>query len=107
MEFHFIFAGAFLNFFVFGYHKIFISINLTFCFFYKHNIFDTQYKFLIKDLQNVNRSVTPWLIICLHSPWYNTNKAHQREVEEVELRTLMEDVVRDIFVFHFLCIFFY
>lgn len=29
------------------------------------------------DLKKVDRSRTPWLIVVLHAPWYNTNHAHQ------------------------------
>lgn len=36
-----------------------------------------QYKWLQSDLKKVDRSVTPWLIVVLHAPWYNTNHAHQ------------------------------
>jgi Icc-related predicted phosphoesterase len=54
-----------------------------------------QYQFLLDDLNSVDRSVTPWLVVCLHAPWYNTNAAHQREDEEVELRSLMEDLVHE------------
>ncbi|XP_073392097.1 purple acid phosphatase 18 isoform X2 [Physcomitrium patens] len=36
-----------------------------------------QYKWLQSDLDKVDRSRTPWLIAVLHTPWYNTNHAHQ------------------------------
>ncbi|KAJ4766745.1 Purple acid phosphatase [Rhynchospora pubera] len=47
-----------------------------------------QYKWLVSDLAKVDRSVTPWLIVLLHAPWYNTNTAHQGEGEK--MRKAME-----------------
>ncbi|KAJ4819468.1 Purple acid phosphatase [Rhynchospora pubera] len=47
-----------------------------------------QYKWLVSDLSKVDRSVTPWLIVLLHAPWYNTNEAHQGEGED--MRKAME-----------------
>ncbi|KAH7680635.1 Acid phosphatase protein [Dioscorea alata] len=42
-----------------------------------------QYKWLVSDLKKVNRERTPWLIVLLHAPWYNTNSAHQGEGESM------------------------
>jgi hypothetical protein len=36
---------------------------------------------LQKELASVDRTVTPWLIISLHAPWYNSNSAHQGDGE--------------------------
>ncbi len=36
---------------------------------------------LRRDLAAVDRSRTPWLIVGLHAPWYNSNTAHQGEGE--------------------------
>lgn len=47
-----------------------------------------QYKWLQADLARVNRARTPWLIVLLHAPWYNTNTAHQGEGEK--MRQAME-----------------
>ncbi|PIA59007.1 hypothetical protein AQUCO_00400097v1 [Aquilegia coerulea] len=47
-----------------------------------------QYKWLQADLAKVNRQKTPWLVVLLHAPWYNTNTAHQGEGES--MRTAME-----------------
>ncbi|XP_028070673.1 purple acid phosphatase 2-like [Camellia sinensis] len=35
-----------------------------------------QYQCLAEELPKVNRSETPWLIVLMHSPWYNSNKYH-------------------------------
>ena len=50
-----------------------------------------QYKWLEKDLANVDRSVTPWLVAVWHAPWYSTYKAHYREAEC--MRVAMEDLL--------------
>ncbi|CAM9192450.1 unnamed protein product [Choristocarpus tenellus] len=39
----------------------------------------TQYNWLVKDLESADRSVTPWVVVVMHCPWYNTNLAHQLE----------------------------
>jgi hypothetical protein len=28
-----------------------------------------QYQWLAADLAQVDRAVTPWLVVCLHAPW--------------------------------------
>uniref|UniRef100_A0A1J3ECL3 Purple acid phosphatase n=1 Tax=Noccaea caerulescens TaxID=107243 RepID=A0A1J3ECL3_NOCCA len=40
-----------------------------------------QYEWLKKDLEKVDRSVTPWLVATWHPPWYSTYTAHYREAE--------------------------
>ena len=36
-----------------------------------------QYEWLEKDLaKNFDRSVTPWLVVAFHAPWYNSVAAH-------------------------------
>lgn len=50
-----------------------------------------QYKWLQADLASVNRAITPWLIVLLHAPWYNTNTAHQGEGEK--MRQAMEPLL--------------
>ena len=50
-----------------------------------------QYKWLQSDLARVDRTKTPWLIVLLHAPWYNTNEAHQGEGES--MRKAMESLL--------------
>ncbi|KAF9595067.1 hypothetical protein IFM89_036526 [Coptis chinensis] len=50
-----------------------------------------QYKWLVADLARVNREKTPWLVVLLHAPWYNTNTAHQGEGES--MRKAMEHLL--------------
>ncbi|RWR74571.1 purple acid phosphatase 15 isoform X1 [Cinnamomum micranthum f. kanehirae] len=57
-----------------------------------------QYRWLERDLANVDRSVTPWLIATWHPPWYTSYKAHYREVEcmRVEMEELLYSYGVDI-----------
>ncbi|XP_061338990.1 purple acid phosphatase 22-like [Gastrolobium bilobum] len=50
-----------------------------------------QYKWLQSDLATIDRKRTPWVIVLLHAPWYNTNKAHQGEGES--MRKAMEELL--------------
>lgn len=50
-----------------------------------------QYKWLESDLARVNRKKTPWILVLLHVPWYNTNTAHQGEGES--MRQTMEELL--------------
>jgi hypothetical protein len=50
-----------------------------------------QYRWLERDLKQVDRSVTPWLIASWHSPWYNSYKSHYQELEC--MRQEMEDLL--------------
>lgn len=38
-----------------------------------------QYNWFTEELQKVNRTATPWLILMYHRPFYNSNTAHQGE----------------------------
>lgn len=50
-----------------------------------------QYKWLANDLAKINRSRTPWVVVLLHAPWYNSNLAHQGEGES--MRVAMEEML--------------
>lgn len=50
-----------------------------------------QYKWLERDLGNVDRSITPWLVVTWHPPWYSSYEAHYREAEC--MRVEMEDLL--------------
>ena len=38
-----------------------------------YNASSVQYKWLAADLKAVDRSKTPWLVVSMHAPWYNSN----------------------------------
>lgn len=44
-----------------------------------------QYKWLEEELPKVNRSETPWLIVLVHSPWYNSYNYHYMEGETMRV----------------------
>ncbi|KAA8536064.1 hypothetical protein F0562_028542 [Nyssa sinensis] len=44
-----------------------------------------QYQWLFEELPKVNRSETPWLIVLMHSPWYNSNNYHYMEGETMRV----------------------
>ncbi|KAL5819221.1 hypothetical protein ACOSQ4_023063 [Xanthoceras sorbifolium] len=44
-----------------------------------------QYNWLEQELPKVNRAETPWLIVLLHSPWYNSNGYHYMEGESMRV----------------------
>ncbi|KAH9674690.1 putative purple acid phosphatase 20 [Citrus sinensis] len=52
-----------------------------------------QYKWLEADLNKVDRGKTPWIVVLIHAPWYNTNTAHQGEVESEGMRKAMEGLI--------------
>ncbi|XP_027160129.1 purple acid phosphatase 2 [Coffea eugenioides] len=44
-----------------------------------------QYKWLEGEFLKVNRSETPWLIVLMHSPWYNSYNYHYMEGETMRV----------------------
>ncbi|KAH6822788.1 purple acid phosphatase 18 [Perilla frutescens var. hirtella] len=44
-----------------------------------YDVQSDQYNWLKADLSQVNRGRTPWILVLLHVPWYNSNEAHQGE----------------------------
>jgi len=40
-----------------------------------------QHRWLLRDLASVDRAKTPWLVVMMHAPWYNTNRGHRGEAE--------------------------
>ena len=40
-----------------------------------------QYAWLQKDLSSIDRTVTPWVFVNTHAPWYSTNTVHQGDGE--------------------------
>ncbi|XP_062018579.1 purple acid phosphatase-like [Rosa rugosa] len=44
-----------------------------------------QYNWLEEELPKVNRTETPWLIVLVHSPWYNSYNYHYMEGETMRV----------------------
>ena len=45
--------------------------------FFVYSSGSAQYNWLQADLAKVDRTKTPWLLVIIHAPWYNSNSAHQ------------------------------
>ncbi|KAJ3687123.1 hypothetical protein LUZ61_016287 [Rhynchospora tenuis] len=45
-----------------------------------------QYSWLQSELKKVNRTVTPWLIVLMHAPWYSSYKSHYMEGETMRVQ---------------------
>ena len=44
-----------------------------------------QHAWLQADLRSIDRSKTPWVIVVMHVPWYNSNSGHRAEGEVMRL----------------------
>ena len=49
-----------------------------------------QYEWLVKELEGVDRTVTPWLLCMIHCPLYNTFHHHYRDIQLVKGREYLE-----------------
>ncbi|KAI7751662.1 hypothetical protein M8C21_004094, partial [Ambrosia artemisiifolia] len=78
-------SNLYYSFDVVGTHIIMLGSYTDF------SVDSDQYMWLTNDLAKVDRSVTPWLIVLLHAPWYNSNMAHQGEGES--MRLAMEELL--------------
>ncbi|KAF8691906.1 hypothetical protein HU200_040023 [Digitaria exilis] len=56
-----------------------------------YNHTGAQYSWLERDLQMVDRQVTPWVVAAWHPPWYNSYSSHYQEFEC--MRQEMEDLL--------------
>lgn len=52
-----------------------------------------QYKWLVQDLDAIDRGRTPWLIVMFHAPFYNSNFAHHNEMQALIMRDSMEELL--------------
>ena len=43
----------------------------------------SQYEWLVKELGEVNRNATPWLLVSIHCPMYNTFKWHRHDEQSL------------------------
>ncbi|KAL5557614.1 hypothetical protein UlMin_039850 [Ulmus minor] len=48
--------------------------------------YTSQYQWLEQELKKVDRNKTPWLIVLVHSPWYNSNNYHYMEGESMRVQ---------------------
>lgn len=78
-------SNLYYSFEVAGTHIIMLGSYTDF------DVDSAQYKWLEADLAQVDRKKTPWILVLLHAPWYNTNTAHQGEGES--MRQAMEELL--------------
>ncbi|KAK8954052.1 Purple acid phosphatase 10 [Platanthera zijinensis] len=50
-----------------------------------YGTYTPQNNWLLEELPKVNRSETPWLIVLMHSPWYNSYDYHYMEGESMRV----------------------
>lgn len=79
-------GNSFYSFETAGAHIIFLNPYST------TNEGSVQHQWLISDLESVDRNITPWVIVVMHCPWYNSNTAHYNEQQTVLMRNAMEGV---------------
>ena len=51
-----------------------------------------QYNWLENNLASIDRSITPWVIIVMHCPWYSSNINHYADTQTVLMRESMESL---------------
>jgi hypothetical protein len=54
------------------------------------NLTSSQYNWLQNNLASVNRSLTPWIVIVMHCPWYSSNMNHYADTQTIWMRESME-----------------
>lgn len=50
-----------------------------------------MYKWLVEDMRTIDRSRTPWVLVMMHVPWYNSNSGH--EGEGIIMQNNMEELL--------------
>ena len=59
----------------------------------RSDMLSSQYQFLLADLSRVNRQLTPWIVVVMHCPWYNSNKAHRDEWQTTTMKANLETLL--------------
>ncbi len=59
------------------------------------SVHSNQYNFLWNELKSVDRTKTPWVMVMMHSPFYNTFDAHNNERQSLDMQASMESLFRD------------
>jgi hypothetical protein len=80
------YGNSFYSFEVASTHVIFLNPYSV------SNETSAQYQWLVNDLESVDRSQTPWVIVVMHCPWYNSNVAHYHEQQADLMQASMEPV---------------
>lgn len=53
----------------------------------------TQYKWIVQELNSVDRSVTPWVLVVLHTPLYNTFALHRHDEQIFAAKKHLEPIL--------------
>jgi hypothetical protein len=56
------------------------------------NYSSPQYSWLKKDLDSIDRNISPWIIVIMHCPWYSSNIKHHNDLQTLIMRESMEDL---------------
>ncbi|XP_076900908.1 putative purple acid phosphatase 20 [Bidens hawaiensis] len=80
-------SNLYYSFEVSGVHVIMLGSYTDF------RLGSNQYNWLESDLKKVDRNQTPWLVVLIHAPWYNSNYAHQGEIQSVGMMESMEGLL--------------
>lgn len=54
---------------------------ITLCSYCATNSSSLQYKWLKRELKQIDRCRTPWVLVMMHTPWYSSNTVHWEEAE--------------------------
>lgn len=54
----------------------------------------SQYIWFENDLRNVDRSRTPWIVVEMHRPLYNSEKYWNQDIVGIAMRNEIEDLLR-------------
>lgn len=80
-------SNLYYSFQVAGVHIIMLGSYTDF------SVGSEQYNWLKSDLSKVDKSTTPWIVVVIHAPWYNSNFAHRGESASVDMKAAMEDLL--------------
>ena len=50
----------------------------------------TQYNWIVSELEQIDRSITPWVLAVLHTPLYNTFSLHQHDYQSLAAKEHLE-----------------
>ncbi|XP_010515742.1 PREDICTED: purple acid phosphatase 22-like [Camelina sativa] len=78
-------SNLYYSFDVAGVHTVMLGSYTDF------DSYSDQYQWLEADLAKVDRETTPWVVVLMHAPWYNTNEAHKSDGEK--MRKAMESLL--------------
>lgn len=81
------YGNSFFSFEAASAHMIYLNPYST------SNETSVQYQWLEQDLKNIDRSVTPWVFVFMHCPWYNSNTGHHDETQTILMQASMEQLL--------------